>query len=436
MKFGTDGFRGPADTLITPDFCLKLGFHTGTVIKEKGYDSVIIGKDTRVSGYMLESALQAGFISAGIDVKLAGPIPTPAVSFLTATYAGQFGVVISASHNPYYDNGIKFFNRFGRKISADLEQKIEERLKDPNEPVKAKHLGKAFRIDSASGRYVEYCKSTLKGNYSLQNKTILVDAANGANYKITPMLLRELGAKTININCDPDGFNINVNSAVLNQELFAEYAKNYKFDYCIAVDGDGDRIVLSDNKGTIFTGDDILYTLASRNKMIGKDQSDTVVGTTMSNQGVVEALGKLGVSFLRTDVGDKYISRELVKHNLNIGAEPSGHVIQREFSESGDANIALIQTLAALQELGTTVAEIKKNIDYKPLSLKNFSVSDIEVIESEIFVESIEKLKKNHPEARISVRKSGTEPIIRAMVEAETEKDKDFILGEIESLIS
>ena len=436
MKFGTDGFRGPADTLITPDFCLKLGFHTGTVIKEKGYDSVIIGKDTRVSGYMLESALQAGFISAGIDVKLAGPIPTPAVSFLTATYAGQFGVVISASHNPYYDNGIKFFNRFGRKISADFEQKIEERLKDPNEPVKAKHLGKAFRIDSASGRYVEYCKSTLKGNYSLQNKTILVDAANGANYKITPMLLRELGAKTININCDPDGFNINVNTAVLNQELFAEYAKNYKFDYCIAVDGDGDRIVLSDNKGTIFTGDDILYTLASRNKMIGKDQSDTVVGTTMSNQGVVEALGKLGVSFLRTDVGDKYISRELVKHNLNVGAEPSGHVIQREFSESGDANIALIQALAALQELDTTVAEIKKNIDYKPLSLKNFSVSDIEVIESEIFVESIEKLKKNHPEARISVRKSGTEPIIRAMVEAETEKDKDFILGEIESLIS
>mgnify|MGYP001162847925 CR=1 FL=1 len=436
MKFGTDGFRGPADTIITPDFCLKLGFHTGTVIKEKGYDSVIIGKDTRVSGYMLEAALQAGFISAGIDVKLAGPIPTPAVSFLTATYAGQFGVVISASHNPFYDNGIKFFNRYGRKISEDLEQKIEDRLKNPNEPVKAKHLGKAFRIDSASGRYVEYCKSTLKGNYSLQNKKIVVDAANGANYKITPMLLRELGAKTININCDPDGFNINVNSAVLNPELFAEYAQNYEFDYCVAVDGDGDRIVLSDNKGTIFTGDDILYTLASRNKMIGKDHSDTVVGTTMSNQGVVEALGKLGVSFLRTDVGDKYISRELVKHNLNIGAEPSGHVIQREFSESGDANIALIQTLAAMQELDTSIAEIKKNIDYKPLSLKNFSVSDIEVVESEIFIESIEKLKKNHPEARISVRKSGTEPIIRAMVEAETEKDKDFILGEIESLIS
>lgn len=436
MKFGTDGFRGPSDTEITPDFCLKLGFHTGTVIKEKGYDSVIIGKDTRVSGYMLEAALQAGFISAGIDVKLAGPIPTPAVSFLTATYAGQFGVVISASHNPFYDNGIKFFNRYGRKISEDLEQKIEDRLKNPNEPVKAKHLGKAFRIDSASGRYVEYCKSTLKGNYSLQNKKIVVDAANGANYKITPMLLRELGAKTININCDPDGFNINVNSAVLNPELFAEYAQNYEFDYCVAVDGDGDRIVLSDNKGTIFTGDDILYTLASRNKMIGKDHSDTVVGTTMSNQGVVEALGKLGVSFLRTDVGDKYISRELVKHNLNTGAEPSGHVIQREFSESGDANIALIQTLAALQELDTTIAEIKRNIDYKPLSLKNFSVSDVKVIESEIFIESIDKLKKNHPEARISVRKSGTEPIIRAMVEAETEKDKDFILGEIESLIS
>ena len=435
MKFGTDGFRGPADSVITPDFCLRLGFHTGVVIKEKGYDSVIIGKDTRVSGYMLEAALQAGFISAGIDVKLAGPIPTPAVSFLTATYAGQFGVVISASHNPFYDNGIKFFNRHGRKISADLEQEIEKRLETPNEPVKAKNLGKAFRIDSASGRYVEYCKSTLKGNYSLQNKTILVDAANGANYKITPMLLRELGAKTINVNCDPDGFNINFDSAVLKQELFAEYAKNYEFDYCVAVDGDGDRLVLSDAKGTIFTGDDILYTLASRNKMIGKEQSESVIGTTMSNQGVVEALGKLGINFLRTDVGDKYISRELVKRDLNVGAEPSGHIIQREFSESGDANIALIQTLAALQELDTTIEEIKKNINYKPLSLRNFSVADKKVIESQIFIESIEKLQKNYPDARISLRKSGTEPIIRAMVEAETENDKDSILNEIESLI-
>ena len=436
MKFGTDGFRGNSDTEITPNFCLSLGFHTGTVIKQKGYDSVIIGKDTRVSGYMLESALEAGFISAGVDVKLAGPIPTPAVSFLTATYAGQFGVVISASHNPYYDNGIKFFNRYGRKISQELEHEIEKRLQNPNEPVKAKDLGKAFRIDSAAGRYVEYCKSTLKGNYSLQNKTILVDAANGANYKITPMLLRELGATTININCNPDGFNINENSAVLNQKLFAEYAKNYKFDYCVAVDGDGDRIVLSDDKGTIFTGDDILYTLASRNKMIGKDQSDKVIGTTMSNQGVVEALKMLGISFLRADVGDKYISRELVKNDLNLGAEPSGHVIQREFSESGDANIALIQTLAALQELDTDIAEIKNNINYKPYSLKNFSVSDDKLVESEIFIESIKQLEKNNPEARISVRKSGTQEKIRVMVEAETEKEKDSILSEIEGLIT
>lgn len=436
MKFGTDGFRGPSDSKITPDFCLSLGFHTGTVIKEKGYDSVIIGKDTRVSGYMLEAALEAGFISAGIDVKLAGPIPTPAVSFLTATYAGQFGVVISASHNPYYDNGIKFFNRYGRKISEELEHEIEERLQNSNVPVKAKDLGKAFRIDSASGRYVEYCKSTLKGNYSLQNKRILVDAANGANYKITPMLLRELGATTVNINCNPDGFNINENSAVLNQKLFAEYTKNHEFDYCVAVDGDGDRLILSDSKGTIFSGDDILYTLASRNKMIGKTQAGTVVGTTMSNQGVVEALDKIGIEFIRSNVGDKYISRELVKNDLNLGAEPSGHIIQREFSESGDANIALIQTLAALQELDTNIAEVKNNIDYKPLSLKNFTVSNVEVVESEIFIKSIEKLKKNNPVARISVRKSGTEPIVRAMVEAQTEKEIDSVLNEIENLLT
>jgi len=436
MKFGTDGFRGPADTIITPDFCLRLGFHTGSIIKEKGYESVIIGKDTRVSGYMLEAALQAGFISAGIDVKLAGPIPTPAVSFLTATYAGQFGVVISASHNPFYDNGIKFFNRHGRKISQDLEHEIEKRLKEDSKPVKAKELGKAFRIDSASGRYVEYCKSTLKGNYNLQNKKILIDAANGANYKITPMLLRELGAETIQINCDPDGFNINVDSAVLNENLFEEYSKNNDFDYCVAVDGDGDRIILADNKGTIFSGDDILYTLAARNKVLGKKASDKVVGTVMSNQGLVEALEKLDISFLRTEVGDKFISRELVKNDLNVGAEPSGHIIQREFSESGDANIALIQTLSALQELDTTMAEIKSKISYKPLTLKNFSVKDATIIETEGFNGTLENLKKNHPDARISVRKSGTEPIVRAMVEADTETEKDKILDKIESLIS
>ena len=436
MKFGTDGFRGPADTVITPEFCLSLGFHTGLIIKEKGYDSVIIGKDTRVSGYMLEAALQAGFISAGIDVKLAGPIPTPAVSFLTATYAGQFGVVISASHNPFSDNGIKFFNRHGRKISRELEKEIENRLQNSSQPLKAKDLGKAFRIDSASGRYVEYCKSTLKGNSTFQNKTILVDGANGANYKITPMLLRELGAEVIQVNCNPDGFNINVDSAVLKQELFKEYAKNYNFDYCVAVDGDGDRLVLSDSDGIIFDGDDILYTLAARNKIIGKKASDKVIGTTMSNQGLVEALDSIGVGFIRTDVGDKFISRELVKENLNVGAEPSGHIIQREYSESGDANIALIQTISALEELDTTMQEIKSKINYKPLTLKNFPVKNIDIIETKSFNETIDDLKDHFPSARISVRKSGTEPIIRVMAEADTEEDKDEILNRIESLIA
>ncbi len=436
MKFGTDGFRGPADTVITPEFCLSLGFHTGSIIKEKGYDSVIIGKDTRVSGYMLEAALQAGFISAGIDVKLAGPIPTPAVSFLTATYAGQFGVVISASHNPFSDNGIKFFNRHGRKISRELEIEIENKLQDTSKPLKAEELGKAFRIDSASGRYVEYCKSTLKGNSIFQNKTILVDGANGANYKITPMLLRELGAKVKQVNCNPDGFNINVDSAVLNQDIFKEYAKKYEFDYCVAVDGDGDRIVLSDGEGTIFTGDDILYTLAARNKMCGKSASEKVVGTTMSNQGLVEALDSIGIGFIRTDVGDKFISRELVNKNLNVGAEPSGHIIQREYSESGDANIALIQTISALEELDTTMQEVKSKINYKPLTLKNFSVQDTNIIETEDFSETIKGLKDHFPSARISVRKSGTEPIIRVMAEADCEDDKNEILNRIESLIA
>ena len=366
MKFGTDGFRGRADESVTPDFCLKLGFHTGTIIKSKGYDSIILGKDTRVSGYMLEAALQAGFISAGVDVKLAGPIPTPAVSFLTATYSGQFGVVISASHNPFYDNGIKFFNKFGRKISEELEEEIEKRLNDQIQPVDASNLGKAFRIDSAAGRYIEYCKSTLKGTHNLKDKTILVDAANGANYKVTPMLLQELGAKVIRINCEPDGFNINEKSAVLDQSLFKDYAKTYEFDFCVAVDGDGDRLVLSDSKGEVCTGDEIIYTLALRNKKQKKTGSDCVIGTDMTNQGVVDALKDLEIDFYRAQVGDKFISRELVNKKLNLGGETSGHIIQREFSESGDANIALIQTLAALEELNMSLADIKEKINYKP----------------------------------------------------------------------
>jgi phosphoglucosamine mutase len=436
MKFGTDGFRGPTDTKITPDFCLNLGFHTGCIIKDKGYDSVIIGKDTRVSGYMLESALQAGFISAGIDVKLAGPIPTPAVSFLTATYAGQFGVVISASHNPFEDNGIKFFNRHGRKISEGLEKEIEARLSSPIKTRNASGIGKAFRIDSASGRYIEYCKSTLKGQTSLKDKTILVDAANGANYKITPMLLRELGAKVIKVNCDPDGFNINEDSAVLKPELFAKYAKDYDFDYCVAVDGDGDRLVLSDSTGNIFNGDDIIYTLASRNKAFGKDMSDSVVGTIMTNQGVGVALAEINVGLLRTNVGDKYVSRELVKENLNVGGESSGHVIQREFSESGDANIALVQTLTAFTDLDATMTDIQKKINYWPHKLQSYDVKNEALLDSNEFNQKIDDLQKANTDARISVRKSGTEAKLRVMVESPDKSKVDSLFTEIENIIS
>ena len=435
MKFGTDGFRGRADESVTPDFCLKLGFHTGTIIKDKGYDSIILGKDTRVSGYMLEAALQAGFISAGVDVKLAGPIPTPAVSFLTATYSGQFGVVISASHNPFYDNGIKFFNKFGRKISKELEEEIEKRLNDPIQPVKASNLGKAFRIDSAAGRYIEYCKSTLKGAHNLKDKTILVDAANGANYKVTPMLLQELGAKVIRVNCNPDGFNINEKSAVLDQDLFKEYAKIYEFDFCVAVDGDGDRLVLSDSKGEVCTGDEIIYTLALRNKKQNKNGSDCVVGTDMTNQGIVDALNDLEIDFHRTQVGDKFVSRELVDKKLNLGGETSGHIIQREFSESGDANIALIQTLAALEELNLSLADIKAKITYKPQTLESFDIKDMQVIETKGFSEQIKSLEKDYSNARISVRKSGTESKIRVMVESDTENDITSVMNSVKSLI-
>tara|TARA_B100001564_G_scaffold338654_1_gene330668 strand:- start:1024 stop:2058 length:1035 start_codon:yes stop_codon:yes gene_type:complete len=343
--------------------------------------------------------------------------------------------VISASHNPFYDNGIKFFNKFGRKISKELEEEIEKRLNDPIQPVKASNLGKAFRIDSAAGRYIEYCKSTLKGAHNLKDKTILVDAANGANYKVTPMLLQELGAKVIRVNCNPDGFNINEKSAVLDQDLFKEYAKIYEFDFCVAVDGDGDRLVLSDSKGEVCTGDEIIYTLALRNKKQNKNGSDCVVGTDMTNQGVVDALNDLEIDFHRTQVGDKFVSRELVDKKLNLGGETSGHIIQREFSESGDANIALIQTLAALEELNLSLADIKAKITYKPQILESFDIKDMQVIETKGFSEQIKSLEKDYSNARISVRKSGTESKIRVMVESDTENDITSVMNSVKSLI-
>jgi Phosphomannomutase len=285
------------------------------------------------------------------------------------------------------------------------------------------------------GRYIEYCKSTLKGAHNLKDKTILVDAANGANYKITPMLLEELGAKVIRVNCDPDGFNINEKSAVLDQSLFKDYAKKYEFDFCVAVDGDGDRLVLSDSKGDVCTGDEIIYTLALRNKKQNKTGSGCVVGTDMTNQGVVDALSDLEVDFQRAQVGDKFISRELVDKKLNLGGETSGHIIQREFSESGDANIALIQTLAALEELNLSLADIKTKINYKPQILESFDVKDMQIIETKEFSEQIKSLEKDHSNARISVRKSGTEPKIRVMVESDSKDDIASVMNSVKSLI-
>ena len=435
MKFGTDGFRGPVETDITPEFCLKLAHHTGKIILEEGYDSVIIGKDTRVSGYMLESALQAGFISSGVNVKLAGPIPTPAVSFLTATYQGQFGVVLSASHNPYFDNGIKFFNRFGRKISEDLEKRIESKFNDKIDPESPEKLGKAFRIDSASGRYIEYCKSTLRGKSDLKGKTILVDAANGANYKITPMLLEELGAKVIRVNCVPDGKNINEKCAVLDQNLFQDYASKYDFDYCAAIDGDGDRLVLSDHKGNIFSGDEILFLLALKNIREGAKGSNKVVGTEMTNSGIGEALKKFDIELLRADVGDKHISRMLVEEDLVLGAESSGHIIQRQYSESGDANIALIQTIAELNESKNTLQKIRSQINYRPSLLKSFPVKNFLVLKNQDFQNCLNGIKAKNDDIRLSVRRSGTERKIRIRIEGDDDNNINKIMHKLENFL-
>ncbi len=420
IKFGTDGIRGPVESKITPEVCLRIGHAAGIVLKEMGWETVLIGKDTRVSGYMLESALQAGFIASGVNVRLLGPLPTPGVAYLTRSLRNQFGLVISASHNNYLDNGIKLFAVTGEKISKDIEKKIEKLLTGDLKPVQTVDLGKAQRFDESGDRYIEFCKSTVPADVSFESLRIVLDCANGACYKVSPSIFRELGAEVIPIGTEPDGYNINHECGSTHPERAQEEVVKQRADFGIALDGDGDRVVLIDKKGNILDGDDIMYILAYANPNRTGPWSG-IVGTAMTNLGFEEGVKKLGYKFKRADVGDKYVSQMLQKEGWMLGGEPSGHIICRDLVSTGDGTIAALKVISSLLILEKDPEDILRNYSKMPQRNINVNVENKDILSDSNIQQTIKEIQSDLTVGRVLVRPSGTENIIRVMVESDDE---------------
>ena len=420
IKFGTDGIRGPVESKITPEVCLRIGHAAGVVLKEMGWETVLIGKDTRVSGYMLESALQAGFIAAGVNVRLLGPLPTPGVAYLTRSLRNQFGLVISASHNNYLDNGIKLFAGTGEKISKDAEKKIEKLLSGDLKPVKTAELGKAQRFDESGDRYIEFCKSTVPPEVSFESLRIVLDCANGACYKVSPSILRELGAEVISIGTEPDGYNINHECGSTYPERAQEEVIKQRADFGIALDGDGDRVVLIDRKGNILDGDDIMYILAYANPN-RTGPWNGIVGTSMTNLGFEEGVKKLGYKFKRANVGDKYVSQMLQKEGWLLGGEPSGHIICRDLVSTGDGTIAALKVISSLLILEKDPEDILCNFTKMPQININVEVKNKDILSDSDIQKKVKEIESDLTVGRVLVRPSGTENKIRVMVESDDE---------------
>ena len=420
IKFGTDGIRGPVESKITPEVCLRIGHAAGVILKEMGWDTVLIGKDTRVSGYMLESALQAGFIAAGVNVRLLGPLPTPGVAYLTRSLRNQFGLVISASHNNYLDNGIKLFAGTGEKISKEAEKKIENLLAGDLKPVKTAELGKAQRFDESGDRYIEFCKSTVPSDVSFESLRIVIDCANGACYKVSPSIFRELGAEVITIGTEPDGYNINHECGSTNPGRAQEEVIKQRADYGIALDGDGDRVVLIDRKGNILDGDDIMYILAFANPNRTGPWSG-IVGTAMTNLGFEEGIKKLGYKFKRADVGDKYVSKMLQKEGWMLGGEPSGHIICRDLVSTGDGTIAALKVISSLLILEKDPEDVLSNYKKMPQININVEVENKDIFSDADIQKKLKEVESDLTVGRVLVRPSGTESKIRVMVESDDE---------------
>ena len=419
--FGTDGVRGKVGTYpITPDFALKLGWAAGKVLASQGSRTVLIGKDTRISGYMLESALEAGLAAAGLTAAFTGPMPTPAVAYLTRTFRLEAGIVISASHNPYYDNGIKFFSSQGTKLPDDIEEAIEAMLDQPMDCVESADLGKASRISDAAGRYIEFCKSTFPAHLGLDGYKIVVDCANGATYHIAPNVLRELGAEVIEIGVTPNGININEKCGATDVKALQEKVLETKADVGLAYDGDGDRIMMVDHLGNKVDGDQILFIIA-REALRSGQLKGGVVGTLMSNMSLEIALKMLGVPFVRANVGDRYVLEKMVEHGWTLGGENSGHIIIADKNTTGDGIIASLAVLSAMVQHRLSLNELASAVKLFPQVLINVRFAGgANPLESEaVKAVAADVEKRLEGKGRILLRKSGTEPLIRVMVECE-----------------
>lgn len=437
--FGTDGIRGlVGQEPMLPELILKLGWSIGQVIRPK-YHQALIAKDPRISSSMLESALCSGLLSAGINVNLLGVLPTPAVSFLSSKLKADVGIMISASHNPYYDNGIKLFDVKGEKLSDNVQNAIEKYMQKTIVLANIKDLGKINVVENAEEQYIDFCKKSFAKNLSLKDLKIIIDCANGANYKVAVRVFDALGAKQQAIAISPDGLNINVNCGSTNPKMLIKKVKESNADVGIAFDGDGDRVILVDSTGQVFDGDDLLFIIANSYIASGKKLTG-VIGTIMSNLGLEKALYSLGLPFVRTKVGDRYICKELIKRGWNLGGEASGHIICRNINPTGDGIIAALKVLEAMVKTGKSLSELTKPMEKYPQVLVNVPIKKISntpiILNNNVFKKAYKFLEKQlKGEGRLIVRPSGTEPVMRVMVEGIDKKLIHTVARELEQAI-
>ncbi|QKV66524.1 phosphoglucosamine mutase [Pseudomonas sp. 43A] len=436
--FGTDGIRGRVGEYpITPDFMLKLGWAAGMAFRKMGACKVLVGKDTRISGYMFESALEAGLTSAGADVMLLGPMPTPAIAYLARTFQAEAGIVISASHNPHDDNGIKFFSGKGTKLPDELELMIEELLDAPMTVVESSKIGKVSRINDASGRYIEFCKSSVPTGSNFSGLKIVIDCAHGATYKVAPSVFRELGAEVVVLSAQPNGLNINDNCGSTHMDQLQAAVLAEHADLGIAFDGDGDRVLMVDHTGAIVDGDELLFIIARDLHERGKLQGG-VVGTLMSNLGLELALADLSIPFIRANVGDRYVIAELLERNWLVGGENSGHIVCFNHTTTGDAIIAALQVLMALKVRNEGLAQTRQALRKCPQVLINvrFGGGESPLEHPAVKEASARVTQAMAGRGRVLLRKSGTEPLVRVMVEGEDETQVRNYAEELAKLVT
>jgi phosphoglucosamine mutase len=434
--FGTDGIRGRVgEAPITPEFVMRLGWAAGKVFAARGKSRILIGKDTRISGYMFESALEAGLSAAGVDVGLLGPIPTPGIAYLTRTFRAQAGIVISASHNPFYDNGIKFFSGDGTKLADDIELQIESYLDQPMTCVESDQLGKAMRISDAAGRYIEFCKGTAN-SLNLRGLKVVLDCSHGATYQIAPAVFSELGATVITIGNQPNGLNINHECGSTHPELLRSTVLEGKADLGIAFDGDGDRVLMVDHKGELVDGDQLLFIVATHAHEQGR-LNGGVVGTQMSNLGLELALRDKGIEFKRAKVGDRYVMQVLTENNWRYGGESSGHLLCLDSNSTGDGIVSALQVLVALRDSGVGLHEWQKRMVKMPQTMINVRRSrDMDVMSHPDIITAVAATEKKLADrGRVLLRPSGTEPLVRVMVEAEDPAITQLLAQELAEVV-